>query len=82
MLRYLTYEAPLSSGGPWESFRKHARYDGQEIIVADKNATVFVHVGQGKTSGDRPEIDRWICYHQQSLQRGHIEAFSFLSRQQ
>jgi 2-polyprenyl-6-methoxyphenol hydroxylase-like FAD-dependent oxidoreductase len=42
----------------WDSFSKYARYDGQEMILADKNATILVHMGDGKTEGDRPEIDR------------------------
>lgn len=53
--------AALRKCGLWDSFRKYARYDGQELIIADKNATELVHVGGGgeKTGAfDRPEIDR------------------------
>ncbi|KAF2431469.1 FAD/NAD(P)-binding domain-containing protein [Tothia fuscella] len=44
--------------GLWDQFSRFARYDGQEMIMADKNGTVLVHLGVGKTTGDRPEIDR------------------------
>ncbi|CAD6577512.1 MAG: hypothetical protein ASARMPREDX12_008930 [Alectoria sarmentosa] len=52
--------AALRKCGLWESFRKYARYDGQELIMADKNATELAHVGGGEKAGDsnRPEIDR------------------------
>lgn len=41
----------------WDAFQKYARYDGEEMIMADKNATVLVHIkGAG---GNRPEIDRY-----------------------
>ncbi|KAI9759232.1 MAG: hypothetical protein M4579_002520, partial [Chaenotheca gracillima] len=52
--------AALRKGGLWNSFRKYARYDGQEMIIADKNATALIHVGGGEKKGllDRPEIDR------------------------
>lgn len=44
----------------WDSFRKYARYDGQEFIIVDKNATELVHRRGGERAGpsDRPEIDR------------------------
>jgi 2-polyprenyl-6-methoxyphenol hydroxylase-like FAD-dependent oxidoreductase len=43
----------------WDVFQQHARYDGQEMIFRDKNATKLVHVGGGKPKeGGRPEIDR------------------------
>ena len=53
--------AALRKCGLWDSFRKYACYDGQEFIIADKNATELVHLGGGveKTGVfDRPEIDR------------------------
>jgi 2-polyprenyl-6-methoxyphenol hydroxylase-like FAD-dependent oxidoreductase len=40
----------------WDSFLRYARYDGDEKTMADKNATVFVHMPSGN---DRPEIDRY-----------------------
>lgn len=55
--------AAIRKCGLWEPFRKHARYDGQEFIMNDKNATVYVHVGGGvekKGQFDRPEIDRHL----------------------
>ena len=48
--------AALRKCGLWESFLRFARYDGEEKIMADKNATVFVHMQGGN---DRPEIDRY-----------------------
>lgn len=52
--------AALRKCGLWDSFRKYARYDGQELIMADKNATELAHIGSGEKAGDsnRPEIDR------------------------
>lgn len=53
--------AAVRKCGLWDSFLKYARYDGDEKIIADKNATVLVHIGGGKKSGiqgDVPEIDR------------------------
>lgn len=48
--------AALRKCGLWDSFLKFARYDGDEKIMVDKNATVFVHTQGGN---DRPEIDRY-----------------------
>ena len=53
--------AAIRKCGLWDSFRKYARYQGQEMILADKNATELVHIsGKGEKQGvfDRPEIDR------------------------
>ncbi|MCJ1265677.1 hypothetical protein MMC22_005557 [Lobaria immixta] len=52
--------AALRKCGLWDSFSKYARYEGEELIIADKNATELVHVRGGKKAGpyDRPEIDR------------------------
>jgi 2-polyprenyl-6-methoxyphenol hydroxylase-like FAD-dependent oxidoreductase len=50
--------AAIRACGLWEEFEKVARYDGEEMIVADWNATILVHVkGSGK---NRPEIDRKV----------------------
>lgn len=51
--------AAIKKCGLWEGFLQHARYAGDEKTIADKNATVLVHVG-GREGGtfDRPEIDR------------------------
>lgn len=48
--------AALRKCGLWDSFLRFARYDGEEKIVADNNATVFVHMQGGN---DCPEIDRY-----------------------
>src|ERR1700712_424240 len=53
--------AALRKCGLWEEFQRHARYEGEELIMADKNATVLAHKlgdGKGEGDGDRPEIDR------------------------
>ena len=52
--------AALRKCGLWDAFSKHVRYDGDEFIIADKNANEFVHAGGGGKAGslDRPEIDR------------------------
>ena len=42
----------------WDAFLKHARYEGQEFIFCDKNATKLVHTRKLAGFGDRPEIDR------------------------
>lgn len=41
----------------WDAFQNFARYEGEELIMADKNATELVHAKGGDR--DRPEIDRW-----------------------
>ena len=44
-----------------DSFKKHARYEGQEMIMCDKNASPLVHIKSGPKTNpefDRPEIDR------------------------
>ena len=48
--------AALRKCGLWDTFCKYARYDGEELIMADKNATELVHLRGGKMG--RPEIDR------------------------
>ena len=48
--------ATLRKCGLWDAFQKHARYDGDELIMADKNGTELIHLKGG--SGNRPEIDR------------------------
>ncbi|KAF2493105.1 FAD/NAD(P)-binding domain-containing protein, partial [Lophium mytilinum] len=54
-----TGQAALRKCGLWETFLKYARYDGEELIFADKNWTELVHLGGGAgKSRDRPEIDR------------------------
>lgn len=54
-----TGQAALRKCGLWDPFRRHARYDGEEMIIADKNATELVHLA-GDRKADRPEIDRHL----------------------
>lgn len=45
----------------WDEFLKYARYEGEELVFADKNATEFIHMKeatQTDNSDARPEIDR------------------------
>jgi 2-polyprenyl-6-methoxyphenol hydroxylase-like FAD-dependent oxidoreductase len=46
-----TGPAALRKCNLWDSFLKYARYDGQELVIADKNATEYVHL-RG-TSGEK-----------------------------
>ena len=48
--------AAIRKCGLWDSFVRYARYDGDEKTMADKNATIFVHMPSGN---ERPEIDRY-----------------------
>jgi 2-polyprenyl-6-methoxyphenol hydroxylase-like FAD-dependent oxidoreductase len=50
--------AAIRRCGLWDSFRKYARYDGQEFIVADKNATELVHMRGVAGPFDCPKIGR------------------------
>jgi hypothetical protein len=43
-----TGQGALHACGLWDGFLKHARYDGEELIFADKKRTELVHVGSGK----------------------------------
>jgi 2-polyprenyl-6-methoxyphenol hydroxylase-like FAD-dependent oxidoreductase len=42
----------------WDEFLKYARYEGEEMVFADKNGVEFVHVKEAMLSDSRPEIDR------------------------
>ncbi|KAF2656481.1 salicylate hydroxylase [Lophiostoma macrostomum CBS 122681] len=48
--------AAIRKCGLWDEFEKYARYDGEEMIIADKNATELVHMRS--KGGGSPEIDR------------------------
>ncbi|KJR84034.1 monooxygenase [Sporothrix schenckii 1099-18] len=55
--------AALKEAGLWDEFLKHARYDGEYMLVCDKNLNSFFSKGNEPTSetdlmGQRPEIDR------------------------
>ncbi|UZJ52140.1 hypothetical protein CBS101457_001460 [Exobasidium rhododendri] len=57
--------AAIHKCGLWQTFLKHARYEGEELYLVDKNATTIIHKGAGKVSEkgspfDRPEIDRQV----------------------
>lgn len=58
--------AALKEAGLWEEFTKHARYDGESLLMTDKNLKPFYQVKPSTTpekrgghlGGQRPEIDR------------------------
>jgi 2-polyprenyl-6-methoxyphenol hydroxylase-like FAD-dependent oxidoreductase len=58
--------AALRHAGLWEEFSKHARYDGEALLMTDKNLKPFYQVKPsaspekrgGHLGGQRPEIDR------------------------
>ncbi|KAL1898887.1 hypothetical protein Sste5346_003298 [Sporothrix stenoceras] len=55
--------AALKDAKLWDEFQKHARYDGEYMLVCDKNLNSFFSKGNEPTSekdlmGQRPEIDR------------------------
>jgi len=55
-----TGQAALKAAGLFDEFKKHARYDGEAMKLADKNLLCYVKMNgaeKGSTSG-RPEIDR------------------------
>ncbi|KAI4942594.1 hypothetical protein J4E91_009988 [Alternaria rosae] len=63
-LRASTGLAAVKLAGLWDQFEKHARYDGESLLVTDKHLTTWLRRGGRKTadgklrSGDAPEIDR------------------------
>ncbi|CAK7245587.1 MAG: hypothetical protein STHCBS139747_007171 [Sporothrix thermara] len=55
--------AAVKDAGLWDEFLKHARYDGEYMLVCDKHLNSFFSKGSEPTSekdmmGQRPEIDR------------------------
>lgn len=56
--------AALRQAGLFEIASQHLRYDGEEMVIADKNATEFIHMKEQPKWGDnkfaRPEIDREV----------------------
>ena len=52
----------VKQAGLWEQFQKHARYDGEAFILADKHFKQYFNVppGDAATSHGRPEIDRTV----------------------
>ncbi|TVY83076.1 Monooxygenase asqM [Lachnellula suecica] len=59
-LRTRTGLAAVKAAGLNEEFLKLARYDGEALVVADKNMKKYLELkgGTSKSSGGRPEIDR------------------------
>lgn len=55
-LHATTGQALIRKAGLWDEFQKHARYEGEELIIGDKHGSRDVHA-KGK-EGERPEIDR------------------------
>ena len=61
-LRTNTGLAAMRQAGLWDEFQKHARYDGESLLVTDKVLTTWLRrkpgrVDENKTDGS-PEIDR------------------------
>ncbi|KAL1864715.1 hypothetical protein Daus18300_007517 [Diaporthe australafricana] len=58
--------AAIKDMGLWDEFSKHARYDGESLLMTDKNLKPFYQVKPsasptqrgGHVGGQRPEIDR------------------------
>lgn len=53
--------AALRAAGLWDEIQPWMRYEGEELIFADKNATEILHIKQTPKIGgheSRPEIDR------------------------
>lgn len=58
--------AAIKEAGLWDEFSKHARYDGESLLMTDKNLKPFYQVKPsaspeqkgGHLGGQRPEIDR------------------------
>ena len=50
----------LKQIGLWDKFLEYARYDGEALILADKNLKKYLHMDGAtkETSRGRPEIDR------------------------
>lgn len=58
--------AALKEAGLWDEFLKHARYDGEALLMTDKNLKPYVQVKPSRPTeqrsallgGQRPEVDR------------------------
>jgi 2-polyprenyl-6-methoxyphenol hydroxylase-like FAD-dependent oxidoreductase len=62
-LRAKTGLVAIKEAGLWDEFQKHARYDGESLLVTDKNLTTWMRRSPGSPSQKRkiaeaPEIDR------------------------
>lgn len=58
--------AAIKEAGLWDEFLKYARYDGEALLITDKNLKAYVQVKPSRSpeqksgflGGQRPEIDR------------------------
>ncbi|KAF2033951.1 FAD/NAD(P)-binding domain-containing protein [Setomelanomma holmii] len=62
-LRAKTGLLAIKEAGLWDTFQQHARYDGEALLVTDKNLTTWMRRSQGapdqkRSVGEAPEIDR------------------------
>ncbi|KAJ4373278.1 hypothetical protein N0V83_003572 [Neocucurbitaria cava] len=64
-LRSDTGLAAIKRAGLWDEFQKHARYDGESLLVTDKDLVTWMKRSPRKNANDRekplqeaPEIDR------------------------
>jgi 2-polyprenyl-6-methoxyphenol hydroxylase-like FAD-dependent oxidoreductase len=64
-LRKTTGLAAVKAAGLWEQFLEHARYDGESLLVTDKNLTTWMWRSPGTKDNhsslqEAPEIDRAV----------------------
>jgi 2-polyprenyl-6-methoxyphenol hydroxylase-like FAD-dependent oxidoreductase len=64
-LRTTTGLAAIKAAGLWDQFQEHARYDGESLLVTDKNLTTWLRRSSGSKDKrnklvEAPEIDRAI----------------------
>ncbi|KIV93141.1 hypothetical protein PV10_04379 [Exophiala mesophila] len=56
--------AAVRKAGLWDEAFKYLRYDAEELVIADKNATELMHMKEQPKTADnkfaRPEIDREV----------------------
>lgn len=56
--------AALKAGKIWDEILPRMRYEGEELIIADMNATKYIHLAAEKAdparSDQRPEVDREV----------------------
>ena len=60
-LHHATGLAAIKACKLWDEFLVHARYEGEELVFADKNGTEFIHMKEAAQINGfdaRPEIDR------------------------
>ncbi|KAI1210505.1 FAD/NAD(P)-binding domain-containing protein [Annulohypoxylon truncatum] len=51
--------AAMKEAQLWDEFMEHARFDGDYMIMADKNLKPFIQIGPSNKLNERPEIDRF-----------------------